>query len=68
VAIIHNLHDRIEEARLNEWLGEIDGLQTSLDAATGKLAGLDRMRDRPTNQVTLGIPVIRASDRSASPQ
>jgi hypothetical protein len=65
VAIIHNLHDRIKEAQLNEWLGEIEGLQTSLDAAAGKLASLDRMRNRPTNQVTLGIPVVRAGDRSA---
>lgn len=40
--IIANLRDRIAEARVNGWLGEIQGLQISLDAAAGKLAALDR--------------------------
>ena len=30
VGIIHNLRDRIKEARDHGWLGEVDGLQTSL--------------------------------------
>jgi hypothetical protein len=31
--IIHSLGERIKEARMNGWLGEVQGLQTSLDAA-----------------------------------
>ncbi|MGH3692887.1 MAG: tyrosine-type recombinase/integrase [Pseudonocardiaceae bacterium] len=57
--IIANLKDRIQEAKLNAWLGEVDGLESSLKAATRKLVSLDRMRDRqPTGSVNLGIPVI----------
>ncbi|MET0994569.1 MAG: hypothetical protein ABWY20_11025 [Mycobacterium sp.] len=37
VEIIRNLEDRITEARLNGWLGEVQGLQTSRDAAAKKL-------------------------------
>ena len=33
ISIIRNLSDRIAEARSNGWLGEVEGLQTSLDAA-----------------------------------
>lgn len=57
--IIANLNDRIQEAKLNGWLGEVQGLRVSLDAAANKLVNLDRMRDRqPTRPVNLGIPVI----------
>jgi hypothetical protein len=42
ITIIRNLGDRIAEARLNGWLGEVEGLQTSLDAARTKLVALDR--------------------------
>ncbi|MDT4995323.1 MAG: hypothetical protein QOH97_5215 [Actinoplanes sp.] len=51
--IIDNLHARLEEARGNGWLGEVQGLQVSLDAASGKLASLDRGR-----QTHLGIPTV----------
>jgi hypothetical protein len=34
VSIIRNLGDRINEARDHGWLGQVDGLQTSLAAAT----------------------------------
>lgn len=55
VEIIANLRDRIQEAKLNGWLGEVAGLQ----AAARKLASLDRMRARqPGGPVNLGIPVI----------
>ena len=40
--IIRNLADRIAEARINGWLGEVEGLQVSLNAARAKLAALDR--------------------------
>jgi hypothetical protein len=44
--IIRNLADRIAEARMNGWRGEVQGLQISLDAARARLATLDRIRDR----------------------
>jgi len=31
--IISNLHERITEARMNGWLGEVQGLEVSLKAA-----------------------------------
>jgi hypothetical protein len=60
IEIIRNLGERIQEARLNGWLGEVDGLQTSLNAATAKLSTLDRIRERPpSSTVSLGVPVVR---------
>jgi hypothetical protein len=57
--IIRNLGDRIEEARVNGWLGEVQGLQISLEAARNKLASLDRLtRTRKRTPVTLGMPII----------
>ncbi|MGH3799647.1 MAG: hypothetical protein ACRDTD_05825 [Pseudonocardiaceae bacterium] len=57
--IIANLNDRIHEAKLNGWLGEVQGLQISLNAAAKKLVNLDQIRERqPTNPVNLGIPAI----------
>lgn len=47
VEITANLTERINEARLNGWLGEVEGLQISRNAAATKLAALDRQhRDR----------------------
>jgi hypothetical protein len=40
IGIIRNLTDRITEANMNGWPGEAQGLQTSLQAAKGKLASL----------------------------
>jgi site-specific recombinase XerD len=57
--IIANLRDRISEAKLNGWFGEVEGLKVSLEAASRKLVSLDRMQDRPpSGPVNLGIPVI----------
>ena len=42
IEIVRNLVDRIEEARSNAWLGEVQGLQISLEAARAKLISLDR--------------------------
>ncbi len=57
--IIANLSDRIAEARINSWLGEVQGLQTSLEAAKRKLASADRAaRTKPTRPTDLGIPVV----------
>ncbi len=55
--IVTNLEERIAEAEENGWLGEVQGLQVSLDAARVKLAGLDRQG--PSAPVSLGLPVIR---------
>lgn len=57
--ITHNLTDRIAEARMNGWLGEVEGLQVSLEAAKTKLAQLNRTNSTKTTITNLGIPVIR---------
>ena len=49
VEIIANLRDRISEAKLNGWLGEVEGLKVSLEAASRKLVSLDRAQDRQPN-------------------
>jgi hypothetical protein len=48
-----NLKDRIEEAKLHGWLGEVEGLQVSLAGVKDKLTQIDT-RDRLT--VNLGTP------------
>lgn len=60
VEIIANLKDRIQEAKREGWLGEVEGLESSLKAAAGKLVSLDRMRERqPTLPPgAIGVPVI----------
>ncbi|MGH3688462.1 MAG: tyrosine-type recombinase/integrase [Pseudonocardiaceae bacterium] len=66
VEIIANLKDRIQEAKLNGWRGEVAGLEINLREAAQKLVSLDRMRDRqPTSPVNLGIPII--TDCSTTP-
>lgn len=62
IDIIHNLNDRVAEAKTNGWLGEVEGLQISLDAAKTKLRGLDRASTtEPPRLTNLGMPVIRQS-------
>ena len=58
--IISNLHERIAEARMNGWLGEVQGLEVSLKAAKRKLASLDRSieRNSHTRPADLGMPAI----------
>lgn len=62
VEIVRNLEDRITEARLNGWLGEVQGLQTSRDAAAKKLVALDRAITQAdqiaTDPTNLGIPTV----------
>jgi integrase len=62
VEIARNLTDRVAEARLNGWLGEVQGLQISLDAAHAKLVRLDRAltHANDTNIVQLGLPMLRS--------
>jgi integrase len=60
IEIIHNLTERISEARINGWLGEVHGLQVSLTKAKEKLASLDRSTDRTRTaggSVHLGMPL-----------
>jgi hypothetical protein len=59
--IATNLEERIGEVTDNGWLGEIQGLRVSLEAARSKLARLNRATatNRPVN---LGLPVLRDLD------
>jgi hypothetical protein len=60
IEIIRNLGDRISEARINGWLGEVQGLEASLTKATEKLVSLDRSqeRSRRTGPVNVGMPIV----------
>jgi hypothetical protein len=52
--IITNLGERLAEAHERGWLGEVEGLQTSLAAAEQKLAQMRR------TTINLGLPTIPA--------
>lgn len=58
--IAQNLQERIAEAGMNGWLGEVQGLQVSLDAARSKLTSLDRTLSRTIadGRIDLGVPVV----------
>ncbi|MCX4486354.1 hypothetical protein OG890_20750 [Streptomyces anulatus] len=57
IEIIQNLRDRIREARANGWLGEVEGLQVSFDAAMAKLKSLKNIpTDGRPQLVDLGMP------------
>ncbi|MFF4391596.1 hypothetical protein ACFY0G_33140 [Streptomyces sp. NPDC001552] len=59
VEIIQNLRERIREARANGWLGEVEGLQVSFDAAMAKLKSLKNIpTDGRPELVDLGMPVF----------
>jgi len=64
--IISSLGERIKEARMNGWIGEVQGLQTSLDAAAKKLVSLDRTITQASTATTdptnLGMPTISTLD------
>jgi len=55
VEVRDNLTDRIDEARREGWLGEVDGLKISLTGAEQKLVHLDELNTR-ANTVHLGVP------------
>jgi hypothetical protein len=59
--IITGLHERIREATERGWLGEIEGLQVSLDAARQKMEQLRRTRTR-------GTPVDLGPTRATRPR
>ena len=50
-----NLIARIDEARREGWLGEVEGLQISLNGARAKLLQLDQLTT-PRSPIGLGIP------------
>jgi integrase len=61
-AIIVNLRERIDEARLNGWEGDVQGLQTSLSAAAAKMASAERTASATASgRVSLGIPALRTA-------
>jgi hypothetical protein len=55
-----NLEDRIDEAKLHGWLGEVEGLQVSLAGVKDKLAQIDTS-DRLA--VDLGTPSLPTNAR-----
>lgn len=57
VEIISNLRDRMRDAHINNWRGEIEGLSISLRAAEVKLASLEKIR-ATTPETHLGVPTI----------
>ncbi|WP_053763309.1 hypothetical protein [Streptomyces sp. AS58] len=59
VEIRNNLLSRILEAEREGWLGEIEGLQSSLTHAEEKLAQLDAQIARKPTAVDLGVPTFR---------
>jgi len=65
--IIRNLADRIAEARINGWLGEVEGLQVSLNAARGKLAALDRTTRNNAGPADLGMPAFPPTRQERHP-
>jgi hypothetical protein len=60
VEIIRNLGGRITDARMNNWIGEVQGLEASLSKAKEKLTHLDRGQERSqrSGPVNLGMPII----------
>src|SRR5690349_5384807 len=67
IEIRDNLHARIAEARREGWLGEVDGLQISLNGARQKLAQLDQIATKTTG-TELGMPTFtQIAGRSVPP-
>ncbi|HXH81133.1 site-specific integrase [Nocardioides sp.] len=54
-----NLRLRIEEARTNGWLGEVEGLEVSLLAAEDKIRRMTELSESPEEPTYLGLPAIR---------
>ena len=55
--IVTDLHERLDTARDRAWLGEIEGIEISLNAAQDKLATMQRT-------VNLATPTLRIRDHS----
>lgn len=64
-ALVKNLEERLAEAEMYGWGGEIVGIKASLEAGREKLAKARRTESRQSaSLVNLGIPVIRDEERS----
>ncbi|WP_186818919.1 tyrosine-type recombinase/integrase [Nocardia ninae] len=68
IEIIRNLDDRITEATMNGWLGEVQGLKYSLAKGKDKLAALDRTLTNPATATLadLGVPMLRSPGKSTT--
>jgi hypothetical protein len=55
--VLENLQARIDEAKHEGWLGEVQGLEVSLSAAKAKLTRLDELTTRRTT-IHLGMPTF----------
>ncbi|MFF4345580.1 hypothetical protein ACFY00_37445 [Kitasatospora sp. NPDC001540] len=64
-----NLVARIEEAKCEGWLGDVEGLEIHLAGATQKLAQLDAEADRKQQAINLGMPSFldSAAVKTATP-
>ncbi|WP_438307042.1 tyrosine-type recombinase/integrase (plasmid) [Streptomyces sp. HUAS TT11] len=58
IEIRDNLIDRIAEAKREGWLGEVEGLETSLAGANDKLVQMDAATARAASAVDLGMPTF----------
>ncbi|MFD8699415.1 hypothetical protein [Kitasatospora purpeofusca] len=58
IEIRDNLIDRIAEAKWEGWLGEVEGLDTSLTGANDKLVQMDAATARTASAVDLGMPTF----------
>ena len=68
IEIRDNLIARIAEARQQAWLGELDGLQISLNGARQKLDQLDQISSH-TRATDLGMPAFpQIAGRATSPK
>lgn len=61
--IIRSLDERIKEAKVNGWHGDVEGLTVSLNAAENKLVSLNRAARNHPGPTPLGIPVPSRRDR-----
>ncbi|GAB3852699.1 hypothetical protein GCM10027610_081440 [Dactylosporangium cerinum] len=60
--ILRNLAERISEAKINGWQGDVEGLTVSLNAAGNKLVDLDGIQRNRATPTVLGIPALRSLD------
>ncbi|WP_328322969.1 MULTISPECIES: hypothetical protein [unclassified Streptomyces] len=60
LAEIHaNLLDRLQEAKEQGWLGEVEGLEINLAGTEEKLAQLDEQASAAQTVTHLGLPTFR---------
>jgi len=67
VIIRDSLSARITEATEQGWLGELEGLQVSLTAVTGKLQALDARLSRHPAVTDLGMPAFTRIPATTAP-